>query len=113
MKPNPKSKVPASSAGVEAHAQSARKRATPKTARGGMVAMLQFTCETTGELVAHELPSDAATVKDLWSQRLMLDCPHCRRIHGFAFRPAFIRSVLEIQRAVPLRVSEQGARRRL
>ena len=34
-----------------------------KTARSEMVAMLQFTCETTGRLVTYELPSDATTVR--------------------------------------------------
>ena len=117
MKSNPTSKVRASSARVKAHAprsqaQSAQKAAVPKGARREMLATLHFTCETTGELVAYELPSDATTVKDLWSRQLMLNCPHCRQIHGFAFRPAFLRSVLEIQGAGSLRVSERVARRR-
>ena len=116
MKSNPTSKVRVSSARVQAHAprsqgQSARKGALPKTARRGMVATLHFTCETTGEVVAHELPGDAATMKDLWSRPLMLNCPHCRQVHGFEFRAAYIRSALEIQRAGPLRVSKQVARR--
>ena len=118
MKPGPTSKVRVASTRVQAHApraqaQAVQKKATPRKARRGMVATLHFACETTGELVAHELPSDAATVKDLWSQSLMLHCPHCRQSHGFAFRPAFLRSVLEIQGAGSLRLSEQGARRRL
>jgi hypothetical protein len=118
MKSNLTSKTRASPARVKSRAprfqpRPAGKRAAPKTARRGMVATLHLTCETTGELVAHELPSDAASVKDLWSQRLMLDCPHCRQMHGFAFRAALLRSVLEIQGAGPLRVSEQAARRRL
>src|SRR5215475_13873115 len=56
---------------------------------------LQFECETTGGLVEYEVPSDASTVKDLWQRKLMLNCPHCGDVHGFAFRPAFIRSALD------------------
>ena len=93
--------------------QFARSESPPKTARSEMFAMLQFTCETTGELVTYELPSDATTVKDLWSRRLMLNCPHCGHVHGFAFRPAFIRSALEIRGHGAMRVSEQMARRSL
>ena len=116
MKFNPTPKVPVSSARVGTHVRrsqpsSAQKRPVPKTAPRRMVATLHFTCVATGELVAHELASDAATLKDLWSRQLMLDCPHCRRIHSFAFRPAYIRSALEIERAGPLRVSRQVARR--
>jgi hypothetical protein len=104
------------SAGAQGHAprpriQFAGRKAPRKEARSGMVAKLQFTCETMGRLVTYELPSDATTVKDLWSRRLMLNCPHCGHVHGFAFRPAFIRSVLEIRGPGAMRVSEQTARK--
>jgi len=92
-------------------AQFAGSEPSPKMARSEMVAMLQFTCETTGRLVTYELPSDATTVKDLWNRRLMLNCSHCGHVHGFAFRPAFIRNALEIRGPVATRVSEQTARR--
>ena len=90
--------------------QLAGRKAPRKEARSEMVAKLQFTCETTGRLVTYELPSDATTVKDLWSRRLMLNCPHCGHVHGFAFRPAFIRGALEIRGPGAMRVSEQTAR---
>jgi hypothetical protein len=76
-----------------------------------MVATLQFTCEPTGGLVTYELPNDATTVKDLWSRRLMLNCPHCGHVHSFAFRQAFMRGALEIRGTDSIRVSDQMARR--
>ena len=97
--------------GVPAHApgrpaRSAGSKSPRKTVRPEMVATLQFTCEPTGGLVAYELPSDATTVKDLWSRRLMLNCPHCGHVHDFAFRQAFIRGALEIRGTEPMRVSD-------
>jgi hypothetical protein len=56
---------------------------------------LQFECETTGGLVNYEVPSDAGTVKDLWNRKIQLNCSHCGEVHGFAFRPAFIRGALD------------------
>jgi hypothetical protein len=40
------------------------------------------------------VPSDARTVKDLWSRTLKLSCPHCREVHDIPFRTAFIRGSL-------------------
>jgi hypothetical protein len=78
--------------------------------RSDMVAKLKFTCEKTGGLVAYELPNDVNTVKHLWNRRLSLNCPHCGHVHGFAFRPAFIRGALDIRGPAAMRVSEQMAR---
>jgi hypothetical protein len=102
--------------GVHARAPGPRARSggsepSRKTVRSEMVATLQFTCEPTGGLVTYELPNDATTVKDLWSRRLMLNCPHCDHVHSFAFRQAFMRGALEIRRTDSMRVSDQMARR--
>jgi hypothetical protein len=57
---------------------------------------LLFTCETTGKPAEYEVPSDADTVRDFWRRNLLLTYPHCREVHCFAFRDAFIAGALAI-----------------
>jgi hypothetical protein len=86
-------------------------RDRPNNAPPELCVTLDFTCDRTGGRVSYDVPSDAATVKDLWRRRLMLNCPHCHQVHGFAFRPAFIRSALEMHSAS--RQNERKAEERL
>lgn len=60
-----------------------------------LVTTLRFDCEETGKSFDYGVPGDAATLKDLWSRELMLSCPHCRQVHRLAFRPAYIRTILD------------------
>jgi hypothetical protein len=55
---------------------------------------LRLICESSGGSFDYEVPCDAGTLKDLWDRRLMMSCPHCREVHSFLFRTAYINSVL-------------------
>jgi hypothetical protein len=55
---------------------------------------LQFRCPATEQPVAYEAPGDAQALKDLWARQLFVTCPHCAKVHRFAFRDAYVRGVL-------------------
>lgn len=57
---------------------------------------LVFTCEAIGKPVEYEVPSDATTLRELWTRDLRLTCPHCGDVHRFPFRAAFIEGALSI-----------------
>jgi hypothetical protein len=56
---------------------------------------LHFACSATGKKLDYDVPSDADTLKSLWSRQLMLSCPHCGEVHGFSFRTAYLRAVID------------------
>jgi hypothetical protein len=58
------------------------------------VTHLRLACETTGQRIEHEVPSDVGTLRDLWDRKLELTCPHCGQVHRFSFRTAFIEGAL-------------------
>lgn len=74
-------------------------KADPKAKRAerepDMLTTLHFACPVTGKNFDHDVPGNAATLKDLWSRQLMLRCPHCPEVHDFPFRAAYVRAVLE------------------
>jgi hypothetical protein len=71
--------------------------ATAKHARPApeTLTTLHLTCEATGGPFDYDVPSDAGTLKDLWNRRLMVSCPHCRQVHDFLFRTAFVQAMLD------------------
>jgi hypothetical protein len=81
----------AASAGISARAQPLPER----PARGlELLTTLQLKCGGSGKSFDYEVPNDAGTLKDLWDRRLLLSCPHCREVHGFLFRTAYVESLL-------------------
>jgi len=75
-------------------AAAAQKVRHEKPAAQERLANLQFTCPTTAHPIGYDVPSDAASVRDLWAQKLCLSCPHCGEVHRFAFRAAFLEAAL-------------------
>jgi hypothetical protein len=68
---------------------SARRAASPE-----LFTKLQFRCPDTEQPVAYEVPGDAQTLKDLWARQLFVTCPHCAKVHRFAFRDAYVQGML-------------------
>ena len=56
---------------------------------------LHLTCETTGKNFDYEVSNEAGALKDLWDRRLMVSCPHCRQVHSYLFRLAYVQAVLD------------------
>ena len=59
---------------------------------------LSLMCQSSGKPFDYDVPHDAGTLKDLWDRRLMVTCPHCREVHGFLFRTAYVDSMLRSTR---------------
>ena len=85
------SSKPASRAPAQRAAPDAERDAEALTA-------LSLACEATGKSFDYDVPHDAGTLKDLWDRRLMVTCPHCREVHGFLFRTAYVDSMLRSTR---------------
>jgi hypothetical protein len=66
-----------------------------------LFATLRFQCAATGKLVDYEVPGDADTLKDLWSRSLLRHCPHCRQVHRFSFRTAYVDGILTVRSPEP------------
>ena len=67
----------------------AKRAASPE-----LLTNLQFRCPATRQPVEYEAPGDAQTLKDLWSRQLAVTCPHCRKVHRFSFREAYLQGML-------------------
>jgi hypothetical protein len=67
-------------------------------------------CQTTGNPIDYEVPTDAETVRQLWSRQLRLICRHCRKVHRFSFREAFLASAVAIEVGPALAVSGPSRR---
>ena len=84
---------------MENHAVSAdiaaRQRSAPQKQPFERLTTLRLACEASGEAFDYDVPSDAGTLKDLWDRRLMVSCPHCRQVHGFLFRSAYVEALLD------------------
>ena len=89
------------SAASVARPRSARKaRAAPQHAE--RLTPLHLACEITGKNFDYEVPNDVGALKDLWDRRLMVSCPHCRQVHAYLFRLAYVRAVLDDPGRSPL-----------
>lgn len=98
---NPSMENDAVSAARVARPRSVRKSsAVPHRAEG--LTPLHLTCGTTGKNFAYEVPNEVGALKDLWDRPLMLGCPHCRQVHSYLFRSAYVRAVLDDPERRPL-----------
>jgi hypothetical protein len=85
---------------------------TGDAARPERSTLLQFTCASTGQRIEHQVPSDAGTVRDMWTRKLALTCPHCGEVHQFSFRTAFIEGALARGAFEPVAARDRAAHRR-
>jgi len=92
------SRRPSSEAGTAAKVQLRAERAQ-RLSR--LRTTLHFTCAATGKKLDYDVPNDAATLKSLWSRQLELSCPHCGEVHGFTFRTAYLRAVIDEHARIP------------
>ena len=78
-----------------AHVARPRSARKPRAAHAGRLTPLHLICEITGKNFDYEVPNDVGALKDLWDRRLMMSCPHCRQVHSYLFRSAYVRAVLD------------------
>jgi hypothetical protein len=60
-----------------------------------LLTTVHFACQASGKNFDYEVRNDARTLKDLWSRQLMLTCPHCREIHAFLLRSAYVQTMID------------------
>ncbi len=51
---------------------------------------LRFTCRHTGKAVDCPAADDFASVRARWNDAVEFACPHCRKLHRFAFKEGYM-----------------------
>jgi hypothetical protein len=51
---------------------------------------LRFTCHYTGKDIDCPAAHDFASVRARWNDAVVFSCPHCHRLHRFAFKEGYM-----------------------